>query len=106
MMYVLDTIVVSELRKVRSGKADAGVCAWADEVDASDLYLSAITVMELELGVARVERRDALQGAALRTWLEDQVLQELRSACYRLMRTWHCAVRACMSLIRAVNAMR
>ena len=76
MMYVLDTIVVSELRKVRSGKADAGVCAWADEVDASDLYLSAITVMELELGVARLERRDALQGAALRTWLEDQVLQE------------------------------
>lgn len=76
MMYVLDTNVVSELRKVRIGKADANVAAWADSVDAADLFLSAITLMELELGVLSIERKDASQGAVLRAWLEQQVLQE------------------------------
>lgn len=76
MMYVLDTNVVSELRKVRIGKADANVAAWAESVDAADLFLSAITLMELELGVLSIERKDASQGAVLRTWLEQQVLPE------------------------------
>jgi predicted nucleic acid-binding protein len=73
-MYLLDTNVVSELRKVRLGKANRHVATWADSVDASDLYLSAITVHELELGVLLVERRDAAQGALLRTWLNQYVL--------------------------------
>lgn len=73
-MYLLDTNVVSELRKVRLGKANKHVAVWADSVDASDLYLSAITVHELELGVLLVERRDAAQGAVLRTWLNQHVL--------------------------------
>lgn len=76
MMYVLDTNVVSELRKVRLGKADANVAAWAESVDAADLFVSAITIMELELGVLSVERRDATQGAMLRAWLEQHVLPE------------------------------
>lgn len=75
-MYLLDTNVVSELRKVRLGKADAHVAAWADSVDAADLFVSAITVMELELGVLAIERKDATQGALLRTWLDQQVLPE------------------------------
>ncbi|ANE54675.1 twitching motility protein PilT [Methylomonas sp. DH-1] len=75
-MYVLDTNVVSELRKVRIGKADANVAAWADSVDAADLFLSVITLMELELGVLSIERKDASQGAVLRAWLEQQVLPE------------------------------
>ena len=58
MMFVLDTNVVSELRKVRLGKADVNVAAWAQSVDAADLFVSAITIMELELGVLSVERRD------------------------------------------------
>ena len=73
-MFLLDTNVVSELRKVRSGKADARVSAWADSVDAAELYLSAITVQELEIGVLLVERRDPAQGALLRTWLDAHVL--------------------------------
>lgn len=73
-MYLLDTNVVSELRQVRAGKADARVVAWADSVDADDLYLSVITLQELEIGVLLVERRDAAQGALLRTWLENHVL--------------------------------
>lgn len=76
MMYLLDTNVVSELRKVRLGKADANVAAWADSIDAAEFFVSAITIMELELGVLSIERRDAAQGAVLRAWLERQVLPE------------------------------
>jgi predicted nucleic acid-binding protein len=73
-MLLLDTNVVSDLRKVRLGKADARVAKWADSTETSDLYLSVITVHELEIGVLRVERRDPVQGAALRAWLDNQVL--------------------------------
>jgi len=74
LMYLLDTNVVSELRKVRAGKADVRVAAWADSVDVADLFLSAISVQELEIGVLLVERRDPAQGAMLRTWLDGHVL--------------------------------
>jgi predicted nucleic acid-binding protein len=73
-MYLLDTNVVSEMRKIRSGKADPKVAAWADSVEASDLYLSVISIHELELGVLLAERRDAVQGAVLRKWLNDHAL--------------------------------
>ncbi len=73
-MYILDTNVVSELRKIRSGKADSNVAAWAESVDAVHLYLSVITIQELEIGVLLVERRDSSQGSILRTWLNDFVL--------------------------------
>ncbi|WP_215863613.1 type II toxin-antitoxin system VapC family toxin [Acidithiobacillus concretivorus] len=76
MMLVLDTNVISELRKVRLGKADKHVAAWAESVDATDLFVSAITIMELELGVLSIERKDATQGALLRAWLEQHVLPE------------------------------
>ncbi len=76
MMYILDTNVVSELRKVRSGKADANVTAWTQTVDAGSLFLSVVTVLELEAGVLQVERRDASQGALLRTWLDHHVMPE------------------------------
>ena len=73
-MYLLDTNVVSELRKAKSGKADAGVIAWAAGLPASELFLSAISVLELEMGVLLVERRDAAQGVILRSWLDKHVL--------------------------------
>ena len=73
-MFLLDTNVVSELRKIRSGKADRHVAAWADSVEASELYLSAIIVQELEIGVLLAERRDPSQGALLRAWLNGHVL--------------------------------
>jgi len=73
-MYLLDTNVVSELRKIRLGRADSHVAAWADSIDAADLYLSAITVQELEIGVLLAERRDPQQGAIFRAWLNDHVL--------------------------------
>ncbi len=73
-MFLLDTNVVSELRKSSSGRANTNVTSWARTVDASALYLSAISVLELELGVLQIERRDSRQGAALRSWLDGQVL--------------------------------
>lgn len=76
MMYVLDTNVVSELRKVRHGNADKNVIAWAESVDAAEVFVSAITIMELELGVLAIERKNAKQGAVLRSWLEQHVLPE------------------------------
>ncbi|WP_210729193.1 type II toxin-antitoxin system VapC family toxin [Actinomyces procaprae] len=71
---LLDTNVVSELRKVGDGRADPHVMRFFSDLDADSLYLSAITVMELELGIARVERRDPTQGGRLRTWMAHQVL--------------------------------
>lgn len=73
-MYILDTNIVSELRKIRLGKADSHVADWADSIDAADLYLSAITVQELEIGVLLAERRDPAQGAIFRAWLNGHVL--------------------------------
>ena len=73
-MYVLDTNVVSELRKAGFGKADANVAAWSRDVAAGSLFLSAISVMELEIGVRLMERRDERQGRALRAWLEGRVI--------------------------------
>ncbi|HEL8025713.1 TPA: type II toxin-antitoxin system VapC family toxin [Escherichia coli] len=75
-MFVLDTNVVSELRKARTGKIAPNVAAWAGSVDAAELFVSSITIMELELGILSVERRDAVQGAVLRSWLEQHVLPE------------------------------
>lgn len=73
-MFLLDTNVVSELRKIRLGRADKNVAQWADSVDATQLFLSVITVQELEVGVLLAERRDPPQGAVLRAWLENHVL--------------------------------
>ena len=74
-MFLLDTNVVSELRKVRSGRADAGVAAWSRKVRTVDLFISAITVHELEIGCLLAERRDSVQGVALRNWLDAHVLR-------------------------------
>ena len=73
-MFLLDTNVVSELRKIRLGKANRQVAKWADSVDATELFLSVITIQELEMGVLLVERRDPTQGAIFRAWLNDHVL--------------------------------
>lgn len=73
-MYVLDTNVVSELRKIRLGKADAQFALWADSIEVMDLYLSAITIQELEIGVLLAERRDPSQGAVFRLWLNSHVI--------------------------------
>lgn len=73
-MFLLDTNVISELRKAKSGKANQNVVAWAAQIPATHLYLSVITILELETGVLLVEHRDSAQGAILRNWLDHQVI--------------------------------
>jgi len=73
-MFVLDTNVVSELRKAKAGKADRGVVAWASGVPPEDLFVSVITILELETGVLLVQRRDPKQGALIKAWLDQHVL--------------------------------
>lgn len=73
-MYLLDTNVISELRKSKSGKSNKNVTRWAKTVSPSVLFLSVITILELEIGILSVERRDPTQGSLLRSWLDAQVL--------------------------------
>ncbi|MGP0084658.1 MAG: VapC toxin family PIN domain ribonuclease, partial [Steroidobacteraceae bacterium] len=65
-MFLLDTNVISELRKARAGKADPKVTAWARTVSPASLFLSAIVIQELEIGALLAERRDPAKGAILR----------------------------------------
>lgn len=71
-MYILDTNVVSELRKAK--KADQNVTKWAQPLPWATLYVSVISLLELEIGILLMERRDKVQGAILRTWMDRHVL--------------------------------
>ncbi|MDD9993016.1 MAG: type II toxin-antitoxin system VapC family toxin [Rhodospirillales bacterium] len=75
-MFLLDTNVVSELRKAGDGRADDRVTAWISGQDAASFYISVLTLMELEIGILRIERRDAEQGARLRGWMDRHVMPE------------------------------
>ena len=71
-MYILDTNVVSELRKAK--KANQNVTKWAQLLPSETLYISVISVLELEIGILLIERHDQEQGAILRTWMSKHVL--------------------------------
>jgi toxin FitB len=71
-MYLLDTNVLSEMRK--KGTCNPNVAAWAVAVASADLYLSVITIFEIELGTRRLERKDVAQAAVLRDWIDRFVL--------------------------------
>jgi len=73
-MYLLDTNVVSEFRKSTDNRMNQGVRNWAEEIFPEVMFLSAISVLELEIGVLQIERRDKKQGAILRKWLNKNVL--------------------------------
>jgi toxin FitB len=61
------------LDKLPSGRANAGVAAWSASVSSSAMFLSVISLHELELGVLLAERSDAAKGQVLRTWLNETV---------------------------------
>ena len=71
-MYILDTNVVSELRKAK--KADQNVRKWARPLPAGNLYISVVSVLELEIGILLIERRDQEQSRILRAWMDRHVL--------------------------------
>jgi len=76
LTLLLDTNAVSELRKVALGRGHPAVARWAAALDADTLFLSAVVIMELEIGVLRLERRDTGQAAILRRWIDDLLLPE------------------------------
>lgn len=71
-MFLLDTNVISELRRLQ--RADSNVVAWAGTVPSAAFFLSAISILEIELGALQIMRRDAAQGAILRAWIDNQIL--------------------------------
>jgi predicted nucleic acid-binding protein len=74
-MYLLDTNVISELRKIKSARTDAHVKSWALRSDARQHYLSVISILEIELGINSLSRHDGVQAGIIRSWLA-QVLAE------------------------------
>jgi len=73
-MFLLDTNVLSELRVAR--RTDANVLSWAADVPAQALFISAITVFEIERGTLKIARRDEQQAHVLRHWLNERVLPQ------------------------------
>jgi toxin FitB len=72
-MFLLDTNVVSELRRAR--RTDPNVAAWAESVPQEDMFLSSVTILELEMGALRLARRDGDRGRAIQRWIQDRVLR-------------------------------
>ena len=73
-MYLLDTNIISESRKLGTSRVAPRAARWFDRVDVETTFVSAMTIFELERGVRQMERRDAAQGSVLRRWLDDQVM--------------------------------
>lgn len=84
MMYLLDTNVVSEMRKPRTATRqrsgmNSRVATWAENTSSASMYISAITLMEVELGTLLMERKYVAQGAVLRNWMSDQLMPAFES---------------------------
>jgi predicted nucleic acid-binding protein len=73
-MHLLDTGVVIELRRAGTGRADPGLVTWASDVARQTLFVSTLTLMELDAAAARAERRDKAAGAALAAWIDEKVM--------------------------------
>jgi predicted nucleic acid-binding protein len=71
-VFLLDTNVLSELR--RAHKANAHLAAWAETVPSGHMYISSVTILELETGALLLSRRDKTHGRFICEWIEDRVL--------------------------------
>ena len=76
-MYLIDTNVLSEFRRIGTGKGSAQVAAWAVKISSQLQFISVVTLLELERGQRRMARRDARQGNMLRIWLDQSVIPSL-----------------------------
>lgn len=89
MIYLLDTNVLSELR--RADRGDARVRAWSQSLQLQNLFLSAITILEIEQGILRLNRRDAKTAELFRDWLTNYVLKQFDGRI--LAFDWSAAIR-------------
>jgi predicted nucleic acid-binding protein len=71
-MYLLDTNVVSELRK--AGKADTRVVAWIERTDVQFMHISVVSILEIRLGILSLQRKDMAQANIFSVWLSRQVI--------------------------------
>lgn len=94
-MFILDTNVVSELRKVKSGRANENVLQWVASKDPQQLFLSAISVLEIDIGILTIDRRDVTQANALKKWRDDYVLPSFE---HRILDVTLAVCRQCASL--------
>ncbi|MDB5679325.1 PIN domain-containing protein [Sphingomonas bacterium] len=74
-MHLLDTPIVAALRNARAGQADPGITAWASGIARESLFISVITLHELEAQAGQVARKDRSGGAQWRAWLDDHVMR-------------------------------
>ena len=77
-MYLLDTNVISELRKAGSNRANENVVGWAKLKSPTDLFISSITIFEIEMGILQLERRDAMQASIYKDWLDNKVMKAFK----------------------------
>jgi predicted nucleic acid-binding protein len=73
-MYLIDTNVLSELRRGR--RTHPKVAAWTRTIHSTELFLSVVTILEVERGVLLVERKDKKQGTLLRAWFSERVMPQ------------------------------
>jgi predicted nucleic acid-binding protein len=100
-MYLLDTNVISEMRKFRTGRGDPRVQGWVGGQSHFDLYLSAITIFEMEAGVRKMMRKDVTQGQLLEDWLHTRVLVEFQE---RILHVDTAVALRCAALHSSVTA--
>lgn len=94
-MYILDTNVISELRRAGQGKADDNVVSWASSVETTSLYVSVVSIMEIETGILQIARRDKDQANVLRRWFEGHVLKAFEN---RILPINEAVARQCAQL--------
>jgi len=89
MAYLLDTNVVSELRK--GDRCDSAVRDWFEALDDDDAYLSVLVIGEIERGIERIRKRDPKSATRLRRWLSSLCTQfesRILPVTLRIARTW------------------
>ena len=94
-MYLIDTNVLSEFRRIGTGLGSPQVAEWAAKISSQLQFISVITLLELERGQRRMARKDIRQGQMLRVWLDQSVIPSLAS---RILDVDQAVVTQCAAL--------
>lgn len=85
-MYLLDTNIVSELRKP---KPHGGVLSWINTISDADIYLSAVTLGEIQAGIELTRERDSQKAGAIERWALQLIdTQKILPMTADIFRTW------------------
>lgn len=92
-MYVVDTNVLSDLR--RPERAEPALVAWSKQTQADSLFVSVVSIWEIEQGILAVQKRDPAAAKILRSWLEDKLIPQYKD---RFLSVDMATARACAAL--------